>query len=494
MFRLFDGRTHFWQWDCDQKLVVSEAAVGTAIHFANDGMSETLTVLVKQEGAQRVCSVPNSLLTEAKRIKVYAYVDDERGARTIRRREFMVKEREKPAGYIYKETELYTLQTALQNLFREALADGSLKGKDGKDGKDGVGIEELELISSYENEDTYALHYTNGAYSEFTIRHGKDGVGVENIYQAETYEYDGRLRRVYNAVLTDGTEICVGEIADGKDGRSGYTEESKAVFISLTDDMETYTATFTLSEPLPNDIELPLYVTGDYIESNGESKGWVEHTTYVTIPAGSTTYTYNYFDPTGLFNVNVGAEFGWIDNGDIEIPNRYELIYHGGIFTRIDIDSLHASQVFIDGKEAATQEFVEEKLSEFEAPAGDFVPMPENFEPEAMGAVVLDNGVAKYFPLNFDSADPNCIPIRDGAGHIILPTQDASAIDEGYPFAVSGEAVYEYVNAVREEIEQSIGEIGAALEAVIELQDYYTGATFDELHEYAQGVASGGES
>lgn len=37
-----------------------------------------------------------------------------------------------------------------------------------------------------------------------------------------------------------------------------------------------------------------------------------------------------------------------------------------------------------------------------------------------------------------------------------------------------------------------VGEISTALDEIIALQDYYTGATFDELHEYATEVAEGG--
>lgn len=78
--------------------------------------------------------------------------------------------------------------------------------------------------------------------------------------------------------------------------------------------------------------------------------------------------------------------------------------------------------------------------------------------------------------------------------YIKLPPQDVSIIDEGSHCAVTGEVVYKYVNAVIEDLAGAIGDIDSALDAIIELQNYYTGATFDELHEYAQGVASGGES
>lgn len=41
-------------------------------------------------------------------------------------------------------------------------------------------------------------------------------------------------------------------------------------------------------------------------------------------------------------------------------------------------------------------------------------------------------------------------------------------------------------------IDTQLGEVDKALDEVIALQDYYTGSTFNELHEYAQSVANGG--
>ena len=41
-------------------------------------------------------------------------------------------------------------------------------------------------------------------------------------------------------------------------------------------------------------------------------------------------------------------------------------------------------------------------------------------------------------------------------------------------------------------LEQNIGGIEEVLDEIIALQDYYTGATFDELHEYAKEVKQGG--
>lgn len=48
----------------------------------------------------------------------------------------------------------------------------------------------------------------------------------------------------------------------------------------------------------------------------------------------------------------------------------------------------------------------------------------------------------------------------------------------------TAKAVYDFVTS-------SLGDISTALDEILELQDFYTGATFDELHEYAQSIKEG---
>lgn len=48
------------------------------------------------------------------------------------------------------------------------------------------------------------------------------------------------------------------------------------------------------------------------------------------------------------------------------------------------------------------------------------------------------------------------------------------------------------IQAIHGYIDEQLGSLDTALDEIIALQDYYTGATFDELHEYATNVAEGG--
>lgn len=95
-----------------------------------------------------------------------------------------------------------------------------------------------------------------------------------------------------------------------------------------------------------------------------------------------------------------------------------------------------------------------------------------------------ETGEVAYRVLS-DMAIPWHVVQRDADGDIELPEQDVTFIEEGYAYAVSGGTVRQYVDSV-------IGNISTALDEIIALQNYYTGATFDELHEYATNVAEGG--
>ena len=40
IFKIYDGRTHFWQWDTGQKLIVLDESV-TEVHFSNRNMEHS---------------------------------------------------------------------------------------------------------------------------------------------------------------------------------------------------------------------------------------------------------------------------------------------------------------------------------------------------------------------------------------------------------------------------------------------------------------------
>lgn len=101
MFRIVDGRTHFFQWDLNQQIEVMDANV-TEIHYSTRITSKALVCEVKTVDNKRVADVPNILLQDTWDLKVYAVCDCYTREATI----FEIKPKEKPEDYVYTETEI----------------------------------------------------------------------------------------------------------------------------------------------------------------------------------------------------------------------------------------------------------------------------------------------------------------------------------------------------------------------------------------------------
>jgi hypothetical protein len=101
MFKILDGRTHFFQWDFNQKLIVEDNTINE-VHYCNRTDDCSLVVEVKEENGLRVADVPNILLQDYWKIRVYAFCTNH----TKVEETFDVVKRSKPADYVYTQTEL----------------------------------------------------------------------------------------------------------------------------------------------------------------------------------------------------------------------------------------------------------------------------------------------------------------------------------------------------------------------------------------------------
>lgn len=117
MFKIYGGNTKFKQWTKDQKLIMSQLPIGAEVLFYNDPKEDEPLVTEVYEfqddaGAKyNVCDVPNVFLTETNRIKVrvpekvkglYGNIHKVIGQREMY---FEVEAADKPADYVYEETE-----------------------------------------------------------------------------------------------------------------------------------------------------------------------------------------------------------------------------------------------------------------------------------------------------------------------------------------------------------------------------------------------------
>ena len=101
MFKIYDGREHFYQWDVDRQLIVSDPAI-KEVHFCNRTDSCSLVCETYVVKGVTLVDVPNLLLQTAWRIRAYAYD----GNYTKHEECYEVTPRTKPSDYVYTETEV----------------------------------------------------------------------------------------------------------------------------------------------------------------------------------------------------------------------------------------------------------------------------------------------------------------------------------------------------------------------------------------------------
>ena len=101
IFKIYDGRTNFWQWDTKQKLIVLDNRI-TEVRFSNRNMehSKRRIVYTDNDGI-RVCNVPDMLLQLPKNLIAYACMKRDDGSiSTIKSVKFAVARQPIPSDYI----------------------------------------------------------------------------------------------------------------------------------------------------------------------------------------------------------------------------------------------------------------------------------------------------------------------------------------------------------------------------------------------------------
>lgn len=101
MFQIYDGRSQFYQWDIDRKVIVADASINE-VHFCNRTDECSLVCEVYELDGLRVADVPNIILQDNWRINVYGYDHNYTKHCDV----FEVVKRSKPADYVYTETEI----------------------------------------------------------------------------------------------------------------------------------------------------------------------------------------------------------------------------------------------------------------------------------------------------------------------------------------------------------------------------------------------------
>ncbi len=100
IFKIYDGRNYFWQWDTNQKLIVLDDTVDE-VHFSNRDMTHAISkdVFTDKDG-KRICYVPDTLLTLPRNLIAAAIVTDDNANKTLKQVKFAVQKRAIPSDYV----------------------------------------------------------------------------------------------------------------------------------------------------------------------------------------------------------------------------------------------------------------------------------------------------------------------------------------------------------------------------------------------------------
>lgn len=208
MFKIYDGRDSFYQWDVDRKLIVDDATI-TQVHFCNRTDDCSLVCETYKEGELTLVNVPNILLQDFWRINVFAYDTNYTKFSAC----FNVIKRSKPEDYIYTETEVLcynTLSKRIENLEENigAVVEEYMENNPPQIDMTGIATEE----------------YVQAAIEEIELTPGPQGEpGKDFTYEDFTEE---QLAALKGADGEDGYTPQKGiDYFDGEPGKDGYTPQ-----------------------------------------------------------------------------------------------------------------------------------------------------------------------------------------------------------------------------------------------------------------------------
>lgn len=200
IFKIYDGRTNFWQWDTKQKLIVLDDRI-TEVRFSNRNMehSKRRPVYTDNDGV-RICNVPDILLQLPKNLIAYACVKNEDGScSTIKAVKFAVFQQPIPTDYICEQDaiveDILLRLEVLESLLKD-VANGS---------------KELTKFTNMVDAAQWAIEY--GEAGDIVV------IKLDIGWVPHVVEDDKSLSPICNC---DG-EMVVIDVYDGGDG-DGYNE------------------------------------------------------------------------------------------------------------------------------------------------------------------------------------------------------------------------------------------------------------------------------
>lgn len=248
MITIENKRKRLYQWDLGQRLVIEGYAAGIEVHCAliENGLPvpprldrrSALVVIAYDEDGTLYADIPNILLQKAGELNVYIYPEEDGRAHTAEQRHFTVIPRERPADYVYTETEVKRWEALAQSA--EAALDTA-----------NAAAEKAALVKDGKSAYAYAVEggYT-GSEADFTHKlalpflmpemFGAKGDGTTDDSAAIQAAIDaaGHMGIVYIAAKTykisSGITFSVGHIQLRCDGQISYDGSGAAITVATS--------------------------------------------------------------------------------------------------------------------------------------------------------------------------------------------------------------------------------------------------------------------
>ena len=204
IFKIYDGRTNFWQWDTKQKLIVLDERV-TEVRFSNRNMehSKRRPVYSDNNGV-RICNVPDILLQLPKNLIAYAVVKGDDGScSTIKAVKFAVQRQPIPTDYVCEQDAVVE-----DILMRIELLENLLRDVE-------TGVQEMKKFNNILDAAIWAKE--NGKAGDIVV------VKLDIGWVPHVIEDDKSLKAICNC---DGEEIVLCLDGDDADGIDEETEET----------------------------------------------------------------------------------------------------------------------------------------------------------------------------------------------------------------------------------------------------------------------------
>lgn len=120
MILLENNRKALYQWDLNQRLILTDIEAGTEVQISDSNNTDEycLTTKAYNENGNVYAKIPNIYLQKSGILYVYIYVYQEDKSYTKYYTEIIVLPRKKPADYVYTETEIKTFESLEKRINR----------------------------------------------------------------------------------------------------------------------------------------------------------------------------------------------------------------------------------------------------------------------------------------------------------------------------------------------------------------------------------------